>query len=98
MKRRSATVAILSSMCSALAGGANRDAKCWAGTDPSGESRWVPCQPVAEQGPVKARMTTLNLDELGGIRVLCHGHAREITAEEIWETLTSPSDQRYQVP
>ena len=93
MKRRSLMIAILGSICAAPARSAVRVAECWAGADPNGNDRWVPCQP-ATQGPENAAMTTLDLDGIRGVRVLYQGHAHEIAASEIWEALTLAWERR----
>jgi hypothetical protein len=98
MKRRSVLIAVLSSMGGSLAGGTEQTAECWAGTDPNGESRWVRCSPATEPSGRRKGMLSFNLDGIGGIRVIHSGEAHEITAEEIWKTLTSDSEQQFQAP
>ncbi len=70
-----------------------RVAKCWAGAGPNGEARWVPCEPAMQDAKPNKKIA-FDLDAVEGICVTYKGQRLEISADEIWEVLTSLSKWR----
>jgi len=90
VNRRLLLSTILGSVFVSRAMSAEPAAKCWAETNPNREDRWIPCKPAMhEVRPTK--IMTFDLDALTGICVTYKGRKLEISADEIWEGITSAS-------